>query len=94
MDEMRASWPKLQRRSRSEDIYTHNCTQPENTHAEEAPLSFFKAGGGLGIFSVSKGPGKHFVCLLWETRMSPAVDSCKIRWVGFHLKVEPHIPMC
>ena len=49
MDEMLSSWPKLQRRSRSEDIYTHNCTQlpnsekhsfhVENTHAEGVPLS-------------------------------------------------------
>ena len=49
MDEMRSSWPKLQRRSRSEDIYTQNCTQlpnsekhsfhMENTHAEGVPLS-------------------------------------------------------
>ena len=49
MDEMLSSWPKLQRRSRSEDIYTHNCTQlpnsekhsfhMENTHAEGVPLS-------------------------------------------------------
>ena len=49
MDEMLSSWPKLQRRSWSEDIYTHNCTQlpnskkhsfhMENTHAEGVPLS-------------------------------------------------------
>ena len=49
MDEMLSSWPKLQRRSRSEDIHTHNCTQlpnsekhsfhMENTHAEGVPLS-------------------------------------------------------
>ena len=46
---MLSSWPKLQRRSRSEEIYTHNCTQlpnsekhsfhMENTHAEGVPLS-------------------------------------------------------
>ena len=62
MDEMLSSWPKLQRRSRS-DIHTHNCTQlpkfekkhsfhMENTHAEGVPLSlfycffFFFVGGG------------------------------------------------
>ena len=56
MDEILSSWPKLQRRSRSEDIYTHNCTQPpnlekhsfhmENTHAEGVPLFYSNLSTG------------------------------------------------
>ena len=62
MDEMLSSWPKLQRRSRSEDIYTHNCTQlpnsekhsfhMENTHAEGVPLSKQKKRRSLEKFAI------------------------------------------
>ena len=71
MDEMLSSWPKLQRRSRSEDIYTHNCTQlpnsekhslhMENTHAQGVPLSNINNGISyiLNLSELNKLHQKH-----------------------------------
>ena len=89
MDEMLSSWPKLQRRSRSEDIYTHNCTQlpnsekhsfhMENTHAEGVPLS-------KKMSSPPISPSSPQFC--WEGTTPPF--GC-VR-LGFHVPQTPRPP--